>query len=292
MPNLSNHQSKSATKLLYIGDSTSGKTGSLASLAAAGYKLRIMDWDNGLDILVDYLTNPDSPYVKHNPDCIKNVSFVTLTDTVKNINGRLQVAKSEAWPKTMKLLMDWDDGDNKLGAATTWDRDTFLVGDSLTFLSRHAENYDHFMNGNLGKTLTQNEGRRAVGRAQSLIKQFLDAIYDDSVKCNVIITSHITTVTDAGGAPGAEGQPAAGQGYPSAVGRALSPQIPRWFNNMLVAKATPVGGSKMKRAIYTTPQLVAGQIVSVKTSAPLRVKAEYPIETGLADFIKDLRGES
>lgn len=290
MPNIRDHQSKATTKSLLIGDSTSGKTGALAALAAAGYKLRIADWDNGLDILRDYLTNPASPYVKLNPKAADNVSFLTFTDTYKSINGKLQVSKSEAWTKTMKAMMDWKEADGtSYGPITSWDQDTFFVGDSLTFLSRHAENFDHFMNGNLGKDLTQNEGRRAVGRAQRLIKDFLDLTYDESIKCNVLILSHVTAVTEGGGAPGAEGQASSGQGYPSAVGRALSPLIPRWFNNMLVVKATQ-SGSGFKRIISTKPQLIGGNIVSTKTSAPLRVKPEYPLESGLADFMRDLRG--
>ena len=50
MPNLSKHQSSEFTKLLLMGDSKSGKTGALASLVLAGYKLRILDFDNGLEI--------------------------------------------------------------------------------------------------------------------------------------------------------------------------------------------------------------------------------------------------
>jgi len=54
MPKLGDHQSKSTTKMLFVGDSGAGKTGALASLAAAGYHLHIMDLDNGLDVLNNY----------------------------------------------------------------------------------------------------------------------------------------------------------------------------------------------------------------------------------------------
>ena len=40
MPSLANHQSNEFTKMLLEGDSGSGKTGSLASLVAAGFSLR------------------------------------------------------------------------------------------------------------------------------------------------------------------------------------------------------------------------------------------------------------
>ena len=51
MPSLSAHQSNDYVKLLLCGDSGSGKSGALASLVGAGYKLRILDMDNGLDSL-------------------------------------------------------------------------------------------------------------------------------------------------------------------------------------------------------------------------------------------------
>ena len=51
MAKLSAHKESKPFKGMIIGDSGSGKTGSLASLAAAGYKLVIMDFDSGLDIL-------------------------------------------------------------------------------------------------------------------------------------------------------------------------------------------------------------------------------------------------
>src|SRR5690348_14797197 len=54
MPTLNEHQSSDYTKLLYIGDSSSGKTGSLVSLLQDGYRFRILDMDNGLTALKLY----------------------------------------------------------------------------------------------------------------------------------------------------------------------------------------------------------------------------------------------
>ena len=55
MPSLANHQSNEYTKMLLEGDSGSGKTGSLASLVAAGFSLRILDMDNGLEPLKQFV---------------------------------------------------------------------------------------------------------------------------------------------------------------------------------------------------------------------------------------------
>ena len=68
MANIKNHKSSDYTKLLLVGDSGSGKTSSLAALANAGYNLRILDYDDGLSILPEFL----------NKDAVKRVSYVTL----------------------------------------------------------------------------------------------------------------------------------------------------------------------------------------------------------------------
>ena len=76
MPSLANHQSNQFTKILLIGDAKSGKTGSLVSLVKAGYKLRILDFDNLLDILKFKI-------MEECPDKIENVEFVTVRDAYK-----------------------------------------------------------------------------------------------------------------------------------------------------------------------------------------------------------------
>ena len=64
MPPIGSHQSTNSTKLMLLGESGAGKSGALASLVTAGYKLRILDFDNGLDTLKNYLTDPTSAYAK------------------------------------------------------------------------------------------------------------------------------------------------------------------------------------------------------------------------------------
>ena len=72
MASIKNHQSTDVTKLLLVGDSGSGKTASLAELANAGYNLRILDYDDGLAILPEFL----------NSDAVNRVSYVTLKDPI------------------------------------------------------------------------------------------------------------------------------------------------------------------------------------------------------------------
>ena len=76
MPSLTQHQSNDYTKMLIIGDSGTGKTGSLTSLVAAGYKLRILDMDNGLETLKQFVQ-------KECPDKADGVEFRSLRDTYR-----------------------------------------------------------------------------------------------------------------------------------------------------------------------------------------------------------------
>lgn len=292
MAPLSKVKQSTPVKMLFIGESGTGKTGALAALAAAGYNLRLIDIDKGSEILINYLTDPNSPYVKQSPQIADRVDIVQISDTMKNINGLLVPAKADGWPKFTKLLTSWDDGESKLGPVQSWGPQDILVIDSLTGLSKLALHFHLSLNGALGKVRTQNEARRDIGATQNYIKDLLDLLYDDAIKCNVIMISHITAVTEAGGSPVVEDGDYKNIpiGYPSAIGRSLSPQIGRWFNNCLVAHKQ-VQGTRTTHKIFTGSQLISGQIVGAKTSAPLRVKPEYPIATGLADFFKDLRGE-
>lgn len=293
MPNIAQHHSSEVTKLLLIGDSGSGKTGALASLASEGYNLRILDTDNGLDILKNYLTDPTSPYVKKDPSVADRVSFITLTEEMKNVGGELVPARATVWQATSKLLNDWQDGEVGLGKITTWTGKDILVIDSLSSLSKAALNFILAINGKLltPGSVTQNEGRRNIGAAQEKVRSLLEMLYDKSVKCNVIITAHVTFINDAGVKPGVNekgeliGTP---QGYPSSIGRALSPHIPRWFNNMLILKASG-SGAGTRHKLYTRSQPLGDQIINAKSSAPLKVAPEYGIEWGLAEYFKAVR---
>lgn len=299
MPLISDHQSRRTTKLLLIGDSGSGKTGALMSLAAAGYNVRILDFDNGADILNSYATHKDSPYVKHDPSVASRINSVTLTDTYRSAAGSVAPKAARAWQRGMELLSHWKEfgPDGKTividyGPLSSWTPNDILVIDSLTMLSTVALNFHLAMNGKLGVTRTQNESRRDIGATQTLLRKLLEMLYDESITCNVIVTSHITMVTEQGlspatpDSPEAPNDPDSARGYPSAIGRALSPLIPRYFNSVLEVDVIGSGPSARHKIFPRT----RGKVL-VKTSSPLSVRSEYGIENGLAEYFRDVRKE-
>ena len=101
MPSLANHQANQFTKLLLIGDAKSGKTGSLVSLVKAGYKLRILDFDNLLDIL-------KFKVMEECPDKLDNVEFRPLRDHYEcGPSGSIIKGKPTAWVESLKMLNRW-----------------------------------------------------------------------------------------------------------------------------------------------------------------------------------------
>ena len=263
MPSLANHQSNEFTKILLEGDSKSGKTGSLASLVLAGYKLRILDYDNGLDVLKQFVEREDRKL-------LGNVEFRTLRDRRKATPaGSVIDGVPKAFSDGLKMLDRWKYRDVDYGVPSDWGADTILVVDSLTFLSDAA--YD-FREPLAAKSRDGKYDARAVYKdAQDAVENVLANLTGESFATNVIVISHIKYIENPDGTK---------KGYPNSVGSALSPLIPRYFNNIFRYKNS--GG---KRVIET----VSSAMFDLANAKPFTMPKEVPIETGLADIFKILR---
>ena len=80
--------------------------------------------------------------------------------------------------------------------------------------------------------------------AQELLEGLLQLLYDDNVKCNVVVNAHVVYIGEDNGPQ---------KGYPASLGKALSPKIGRYFNSCLLVQSSGVGASS-KRLIHTQPQ--------------------------------------
>jgi hypothetical protein len=180
------------------------------------------------------------------------------------------VTKGDSWTKAMALLNEWKDGETNYGGLTTWGSKDVLVIDGLSRLADAAFNRHLVMNGRSGAP-----EQRDYGAAQGALKRFLQMLYSDEVKCNIVMICHIKIVE-------LDGEPA--RGFPQTIGSALSPEIGQFFNHALMAKQSGQGDN-VKRVITTK----TSGLVQLKTPAPLRVKGEYDLATGLAEYFADLR---
>lgn len=109
----------------HIGLPGSGKTGGLASLANAGYKLRILDMGGNPESLLEYVDER----------ALANIDIVTLADKMKNGDKYIEaVGIPTAFNNANKMLIEWkytdEDGEEvNLGRSTDWGQDTIVVVD-------------------------------------------------------------------------------------------------------------------------------------------------------------------
>lgn len=285
------------------GDSGVGKTGALVSLILAGYKVRVLDVDNGVDIILNALKDTNSPYYKltQDLDLAEAFRFETVNHKMITLDDgrrvRLQPAAATVWPKIENMVHDWKETSGpKLGPVSSWDENTIFVLDSGTFAGYAALYYMQQLNNKLGSEFSGFEWQRFVGGAQTHLETLFQLLYSDAIKCQVIVITHINylsenynevngirTRTVGSSASAIFGSDRA---YPSAIGRALGPKIGRYFNNVLEMRVEG-SGSSTRRLIHTMPQ----GAVNVKTSAPFSLAKTYDVSTGLAEIFAILRNQ-
>lgn len=267
-------------KMLYMGDSGTGKTGSLCSLAAAGYNVRVLDVDKGSLILRDYVTNPESIYTKPRPglwtaeECrgiASRVEYVEVSETFTNAAGNL-IAKGDSWQKIMTQLTEWKDGERNHGKLESWTTQDILVIDSFSRVCDARMYLELAMNGRAASGRQQQD----YWKVQEALERWLELLVSPTVKCHVILVCHVEYV---------EKDDKTVRGMPQSMGRALGPKIGQHFNHALLAK-TVGQGTTAKLKIFTKTQ----GVVDLKNAAPLRVKPEYDLETGLLEYFQAVLG--
>jgi hypothetical protein len=270
MGSLANHQSNSFTKLLLLGDAKSGKTGSLVSLVAAGYKLRILDFDNLLDILKYKI-------LEECPNFIDNVEFRTIRDSYKaGPAGSVIDGKPKAWLDSLKLLNRWKYKDETTGEEidygdpASWGSDVILVIDSLSRWcdAAFAHHLSIIPTGKSGDY----DGRAVYGNAQKDMEKQIATLTAKSFQVNVIVIAHGVYQDLPDGTT---------KIFPQGIGEKLSPKIPTYFPNYIRYKN--VAG---KRTIHLT----SDPMIDLANTRPNAFEGKtLPIETGLAEFFAALR---
>lgn len=280
MPDMDQYPESDLIKMVYMGDSGAGKTGSLVALAAAGYNVRVMDLDKGAQILRDYCTNTAlSPYLKPRPGLwagdsglAKRMNYVSISETFTNV-GSNPVPKGDSWPKIMAQLTEWKDGDRSFGKLESWTPRDVLAIDSFSRYCDARMWMEMVLNGRAQGGRQQQD----YFKVQDSIERSLELLVSPAVKCHVILICHVDYV---------EKDDKSVRGLPQAMGKALSPKVGQHFNHTLLAK-TSGSGASISRKIFTQ----TNGVIDLKNAAPLRVKPEYPLESGLLEYFKAVLGD-
>lgn len=255
--------------MLNIGESGCGKTGALASLVVAGYNLWILDYDNGLDILVNALKAHYGADQAALTAALGRVQYETLRDETAFINGVPKVKSPvTAWKGAGQTMKKWLEA----GLGTPAD---IVVVDTLSTMSNAAFNEALMVAGRLNQRPQQND----YGWMADSVMLFMGALTDDDAKYNVIVNTHIRYLA------GNEDDQTSNRGLPNAKGQQIPKDIGKFFNSAVLTRSQGTGPAT-KRLISTQPQ----GVIEVKTSNPFSVKATYPVDTGMAQLFHDLLG--
>lgn len=251
-----------AVRALYIGDSGSGKTGSLISLLQAGYNIRMLDLDNNSDSLVNLCKHVD-------PSLLDKLDIVQSRDKFRASQyAGLEVAgQPKAWVDALKYLNKWDDG----SVMSEWDSNTIFVLDTLTSAGRAAFHWAR------GMAPTAKDPRQWYAAGQESLKTMLELLTSPDFKCHILVLSHIDIIEKDDGST---------KGYASSLGKALGPQIAKVFPTLIMAE-TKGSGNNVKRTITTRPTMM----VDLKNPVPWAMEERYPLETGMASIFKVLLGQ-
>lgn len=260
MPTLADADYPNLIKTLGVGESGTGKSGSLASLARVGYNLHVLDYDAGLTT-----RNALFDSIKDDMAARKRVRYETPRDTIQAIAGVPRIKPPvHAYKDAGRILNEW-------GAQDFTENDV-LVLDTLTTFSDAAFNEALI----LGGRLNQRPQLQDYGWCADSVKLFLEMITSPDLKCHVIVMTHIRYLSG-------EADVEIMRGLPNAKGQEISRTVSRYFNTVLLYH-TKGSGPAAQRVISTKPQGV------IEVKAPPSVKPSYPIDTGLADLFKDILG--
>lgn len=280
MPNVDEYPESELIKMIYLGDSGAGKTGSLMSLAAAGYNVRVLDLDKGAQILRSYATDPKSIYLQPKAglwteaqakSVASRINYKTISETYTQIKNSL-VPKGDSWEAILNQLTEWKDGERNLGKLDHWTTNDVLVIDSFSRFCDARMSLELVLNGRAMQGRQQGD----YFKVQSAIESALELLVSKAVHCHVIMICHISYEEQDDGSI---------KGVPQSMGKALGPKIGQHFNHSLLAKATGQGTMEKRKILTKTMGMIG-----LKTSAPLSVKPEYDLETGLAEYFRAVLG--
>ena len=250
-------------RALYIGDSGTGKTGSLISLLQAGYTIRMLDLDNNADSLIRLCQH-------HDPKLLDRLDIISVRDKFRaSVMTGLEVSgQPKAWVDALKYMNKWDDG----STMSEWDSKTIFVLDTMTSAGRAAFHWARGMNP------SSKDPRQWYAAGQDSLKTMLELLTSPDWKCHILVLSHIDLMERDDGTT---------KGYASSLGKALGPQIAKVFPTLIMAESKGTG-DKVTRTIATRPT----SLVDLKNPIPFALDARYPLETGMASIFKALLADT
>lgn len=274
-------------RVMLVGYPGSGKTGSIACLANAGFKLRILDYDGNLEPLLQHTTS----------DGLARIDVISLEDKLR-LGAKF--IETEGLPTAFidgfKALDRWKYVDPEtgeefdLGASRDWGLDTVVVLDGLTAMGVSSLRRSQKM---LNKTPLDTSDR-VWGLAMAEQEAFIERLTATRNRHHVIATAHLKMIGPKDLRKGDTEMTkelkertvelVRTRLYPSALGQVLPPVIGGHFPTLLLVEPKYRGG-KASRVLRSVPR----PELDLKVPAP-DLPEELDISDGLLQVFDAVTG--
>lgn len=221
-------------KILLMGPSGTGKTYFIGQLLDAGFKVRALFTEPGMESVGQYFQDKGQAIpATYDPHYIAPAStpWAALIAAASNINkldqkalANLQDPNRSKYTEFVQILTTLssfksDRTGEVLGAADDWGTDTFLVVDSLSGLSVAAMN---LVTG--GKPI---KSQADWGMAMDTVERFITKLTTD-LRCHVLMIAHVEREGDEISGGSTIGV--------STLGKKLPPKVPRFFSDVILTQ--------------------------------------------------------
>jgi hypothetical protein len=244
-------------RILLCGEAASGKTGSLAQLANAGYRLMIHDFDANTRVIGSYLRdNAADVYVS---------SYAAAKITGTNLFAGTGNASKQALAEMRRfcsMLEHWKvAGGEDLGPCTSWTSKDVVVVDSGTFLG------ELLLLAAQEDPEAKRDGRSLYNVAGKYYGAILDHLTGNKMGASVIVLTHIMQTGDTDDQGKIIGK---ARDVPVGVGVKFSKKMQTYFSDIWHLEVDRAGNRTIKTA--------ATDKASLRTSAPTIIKATEPYD--------------
>lgn len=276
-------------RVMIVGYPGAGKTGCLACLVDAGFKLRVLDFDGNLAPLLRFTR----------PDALPNIDIVNFEDRLRaGPKVAEPVGLPTAFSDAFKMMDHWKYKDPESGEeidlgrpSQDWGPDHIVFLDSLTSMGRAAKRRCLAMS----NRTTLNARRQDWGTAMAEQEAFIERLTSTRNRHHVIVAAHLKMIgpKDVEQADDdltkvlkervAEIVPT--RLFPSALGHALPPEIGGHFPTLLLVEPEYKPGGKVRRVIRTIPR----PELDLKVPAP-DVPPTLDISDGMVQIFNAITG--
>lgn len=246
---------KQPVRMMIVGYPGTAKTGMIASLANAGYKIRMIDYDGNSQSLLTYTDK----------DKLANIDIVYLEDKMRNGERFIETTGiPTAFREGLNMMDNWkykepDGAEVDLGRSKDWGCDTIIVLDSITTMGLASFRRQQ----SLSNKTPLNTTEQVWGLAMAQQEAFIEKLTSETNNFHTIVLAHLKIVgpkdlrkedEDITKAIKSELQELIpNRLFPSALGKALPPVIGGHFP-ILIEAANEFKATGTKRIIRVVPR--------------------------------------